>query len=167
MLEVRSELENQVAIFKNESGDIEVSVKLSDETVWLSLNQLTEVFGRDKSVISRHLSNIFKEGELEQESTVAKFATVQMEGVKTVTRQIEYYNLDAIISVGYRVNSKRGVEFRCWASGVLKEYLIKGYMETKAQRIFQLIMNKTMPLDQFGFYTEEMLYKDILDILQS
>ena len=76
MLEVRSELENQVAIFKNESGDIEVSVKLSDETVWLSLNQLTEVFGRDKSVISRHLSNIFKEGELEQESTVAKFATV-------------------------------------------------------------------------------------------
>ena len=127
MLEVRSELENQVAIFKNESGDIEVSVKLSDETVWLSLNQLTEVFGRDKSVISRHLSNIFKEEELEQESTVAKFATVQMEGVKTVTRQIEYYNLDAIISVGYRVNSKRGVEFRCWASGVLKEYLIKGY----------------------------------------
>jgi len=76
MLEARSELENQVAIFKNESGDIEVSVKLSDETVWLSLNQLAEVFGRDKSVISRHLSNIFKEDELEQESTVANFATV-------------------------------------------------------------------------------------------
>lgn len=99
MLEVRSELENQVAIFKNESGDIEVSVKLSDETVWLSLNQLTEVFGRDKSVISRHLSNIFKEGELEQESTVAKFATVQMEGVKTVTRQIEYYNSNGFPSL--------------------------------------------------------------------
>ncbi len=127
MVEVRSELENQVAIFKNESGDIEVSVKLSNETVWLSLNQLAEVFDRDKSVISRHLSNIFKEEELEQESTVANFATVQREGVKAVTRQIEYYNLDAIISVGYRVNSKRGVEFRRWASGVLKEYLIKGY----------------------------------------
>ncbi len=124
MVQLRSELENQVAIFKNDNGDIEVNVKLSDETVWLSLNQLVEVFGRDKSVISRHLSNIFKDGELQQESVVANFATTASDGK---IYQVDYYNLDAIISVGYRVNSKRGVEFRHWASGVLKEYLIKGY----------------------------------------
>jgi len=120
-------LENKIAIFKNESGEIEVDVKLERETLWLSLNQLTKLFDRDKSVISRHLNNIFKEQELNKETTVANFATVQTEGRRTLSRQIEYYNLDAIISVGYRVNSKRGVEFRKWANNVLKEYLIKGY----------------------------------------
>ena len=97
MKKINSDLENKIAIFRNELGDIEVNVVLSDETVWLSLNQLTEVFGRDKSVISRHLSNIFKEGELEHDATVANFATFKVEGEKSVNRQIEYYNLDAII----------------------------------------------------------------------
>jgi hypothetical protein len=101
MADLRNKLENQVEIFKNESGDIEVSVTLRDETVWLSLNQLAKVFDRDKSAISRHLSNIFREKELQQESVVAKFATTASDGK---VYQVDYYNLDAIVSVGYRVN---------------------------------------------------------------
>lgn len=108
-----------------EGGRIEV--KLENETVWLSLNQMAALFDRDKSVISRHLSNIFREGELDKVLTVAKNATVQNEGGRDISRDIEYYNLDAILSVGYRVNSIRGTQFRIWANGVLKEYLVKGY----------------------------------------
>ncbi len=122
-----TEKDNKIVIFKNEAGNIEIDVQLKDETVWLSLNQLVELFGRDKSVISRHLINILKEGELDPKETVAKLATVQTEGNKTVKRQIDYYNLDMIISVGYRVNSKSGIEFRKWANKILKNYLIKGY----------------------------------------
>jgi death-on-curing family protein len=118
---------DQVVIYKDKDGEVKVDVTLRDEMVWLSLNQLAELFGRDKSVISRHIKNIFKEQELSEISTVANFATVQIEGDKSVTRQLEYYNLDMIISVGYRVNSKKAVEFRKWASSVLKDYLIKGY----------------------------------------
>jgi death-on-curing family protein len=91
------------------------------------LNQITELFERDKSVISKHIKNIFADGELDSRSTVAKYATVQTEGNKRVTRQIEHYNLDAIISVGYRVNSKRGTLFRQWANSVLKSYMLDGY----------------------------------------
>lgn len=97
------------------------------ETCWLTLNQIAALFERDKSVISRHLSNIFKEGELNREATVAKNATVQNEGDRKVTREIEYYNLDVILSVGYRINSKRGTQFRQWATQRLKEYLVQGY----------------------------------------
>ena len=118
---------DKIAIFTSKEGSISVDAKLSEDTLWLSLNQLVELFGRDKSVISRHLKKIFIENELDEKSTVAKFATVQKEGNKLVTRDIDYYNLDVIISVGYRVNSKRGIEFRRWANEVLKDYLIKGY----------------------------------------
>ena len=118
---------DQIVIYKDKDGEFKVDVTVRDEMVWLSLNQLVELFGRDKSVISRHIKNIFKEQELSEVSTVANFATVQIEGDKSVTRQLEYYNLDMIISVGYRVNSKKAVEFRKWASGVLKDYLLKGY----------------------------------------
>ena len=116
-----------VLIFQTDNGEISVEVNFSGETAWLSLTQMAELFERDKSVISRHLKKIFEEGELEIASTVAKFATVQMEGGHSVERQIDYYNLDVIISVGYRVNSKRGTHFRRWASTILREYLIKGY----------------------------------------
>jgi DNA ligase (NAD+) len=119
--------EDEVVIYKDVDGKTKVDVKLHEETVWLSLNQLANLFERDKSVISRHIKNILTEEELEQTTTVAKFATVQIEGDKHVERQIDYYNLDMIISVGYRVNSKRAIEFRRWATGVLKEYLLKGY----------------------------------------
>ncbi|HJD55413.1 MAG TPA: virulence protein RhuM/Fic/DOC family protein [Rickettsia endosymbiont of Pyrocoelia pectoralis] len=121
------EIESQIVIYQDENGEVNVDVKVADETVWLSLNQIAELFARDKSVISRHLKNIFKESELEEKATVAFFATVQIEGEKSVERKIEYYNLDVIISVGYRVNSKRGIAFRKWATNLLKEYLIKGY----------------------------------------
>ena len=118
---------SQIEIYKIENGKTEISVNLDGDTVWLNLNQLTELFQRDKSVISRHINNIFKEEELDKTSTVAKFATVQIEGGRNTERQIEYFNLDVIISVGYRVKSKRGTDFRIWANKILKDYLIKGY----------------------------------------
>ena len=126
-MSINKAAESQLVIYQDENGKVNVEVKIVDETVWLSLNQIATLFARDKSVISRHLKNIFKEEELEEKATVAFFATVQIEGDKSIERQIEYYNLDAIISVGYRVNSKRGIAFRKWATNLLKEYLIKGY----------------------------------------
>ena len=114
--------------FENGGVELEVNVSPEEETVWLSLNEMCLLFERDKSVISRHIKNIFKEGELDEKQTVAKNATVQNEGNKTITRNIEYYNLDVIISVGYRVKSKNGVAFRKWANSVLKDYLLKGYV---------------------------------------
>ena len=117
-------MKNEIVIFKNQNVKLEVNMK--DETVWLSLDQMATLFDRDKSVISRHIKNAFEE-ELDRSSTVAKFATVQKEGAREITRNIDYYNLDVIISVGYRVKSKNGVAFRKWANRILKDYLIKGY----------------------------------------
>ena len=117
----------EIVIYKAKDGHIELDVSLTDETVWLSLNQMASLFVRDKSVISRHLGNIFKNNELDKDQTVANFATVQKEGKKEVEREIDYFNLDAIISVGYRVNSKEGIRFRQWATSVLKEHIIRGY----------------------------------------
>jgi DNA ligase (NAD+) len=121
------DMKSNIIIYENEEGNIAVEVSLIDETLWLSLNQIANLFGRDKSVISRHINNIYREKELYKNETVAYFATVQKEGKKQVTRDIEYYNLDAILSVGYRVNSKQGTHFRKWANSVLKEYLVKGF----------------------------------------
>ena len=114
-------------IYQTEDGLTKIDVQMENETVWLTLDQMAELFQRDKSTISRHIKNIFSEGELDEISTVAKNATVQVEGDRSVTRQIDYYNLDVIISVGYRVKSLRGTQFRRWALSVLKEYLIKGF----------------------------------------
>jgi hypothetical protein len=119
--------QSSIEIFKTEDGATEIKVVLEKDTVWLNLNQLSFLFDRDKSLISRHIGNIFKEQELESSSTVAKFATVQIEGERTVERTIEYFNLDIIISVGYRVNSKRGTQFRIWANKILKDYLVSGF----------------------------------------
>ena len=105
---------------------VRLEVKLENETVWLNRQQLAELFDRDVKTIGKHINNALKE-ELSDLSTVANFATVQKEGDRTVTRQIEYYNLDAILSVGYRVKSQRGIEFRRWSTSVLKDYLLKGY----------------------------------------
>lgn len=113
--------------FEQDGLTLDVNVSPSEDTVWLSLHELCLLFGRDKSVISRHIRNIFKDGELYSNQTVAKNATVQIEGSKPVKRVIDFYNLDVIISVGYRVKSKNGVIFRKWASNVLKEYLLRGY----------------------------------------
>lgn len=117
----------EVVLYKAKDGHITLDVNITDETVWLSLNQLAELFGRDKSVISRHLNNIFKINELDRNQTVAKNATVQLEGTKEVKREIEFFNLDVILSIGYRVNSKEAVFFRQWATKVLKDHLVQGY----------------------------------------
>lgn len=117
----------EVIIYQTPDGNTRLDVQLEDETVWLSLNQISTLFERDKYVISRHIRNIYREQELEEKATVAKNATVQNENDREVLRQIEYYNLDVIISVGYRVKSQRGTQFRIWANNILKEYLIKGY----------------------------------------
>lgn len=110
-----------------EGGEARVEVRVEHENVWLRLQQLADLFGRDKSVISRHLRNIFASGELDREATVAKNATVQREGEREVVRDIEHFNLDVIISVGYRVNSTRATRFRQWATRVLREHLTQGY----------------------------------------
>ena len=117
----------EIIIYQTEDGLAKLNVSLRSETVWLSLDQMAVLFGRDKSTISRHIRNVFAEGELSEMATVANFATVQMEGDREVSRDIAYYNLDVIISIGYRVKSQRGVQFRIWATKVLKEYLIKGF----------------------------------------
>ena len=113
--------------YQAEDGRIRLQVRLQQETVWLSLNQMAELFQRDKSVVSKHIKNVFEEGELKPEATVANSATVQAEGGRTVSREIEYYNLDVIISVGYRVKSQRGTQFRIWATQRLREYIVKGF----------------------------------------
>lgn len=116
-------MKNEIVLFENQKVKLEVNMK--DETVWLSLEQMAKLFDRDKSVISRHIKNSIKE-ELDS-SVVAKFATVQKEGNRKIIRSIEYYNLDMIISIGYRVKSPQGVTFRKWANKILKDYMIKGY----------------------------------------
>lgn len=114
----------EILIYKTEDGLTKIDVTLEDETVWLSLDQMAELFQRDKSTVSRHIKNIFKEGELVQSSVVANFATTAADGKRY---NVDYYNLDVIISVGYRVKSLRGTQFRIWATKRLKEYMIKGF----------------------------------------
>ena len=119
--------ENKIIIYQTEDGQTQIDVRLENDTVWLTQAQMVELFQTTKQNVSLHVSNVFKEGELEQESTVKEYLTVQQEGRRAVSRQVKYYNLDVIISVGYRVKSKRGTAFRIWARRVLKDYLIKGY----------------------------------------
>lgn len=117
----------QILLYQTPDGESKIEVRLENDNVWLSADQMAELFQRNKSTISRHIKNVFEEGELEEEATVAFFATVQNEGTRTVERNIAFYNLDMIISVGYRVHSYRGVQFRIWATKVLKEYIVKGF----------------------------------------
>src|SRR5262245_19683706 len=119
--------DSSLLLYQTEDGQTKIEVRLQDETVWLNQAQLCELFDKDKRTISEHIQNIFKEGELSPDSTVRKFRTVQTEGTREVTRQIDFYNLDVISSVGYRVSSHRGTQFRIWATQRLKEYLIKGF----------------------------------------
>ena len=118
---------SDIEIFTSKDGKTEIQVKLEGETVWLNQYQLEELFETDRTSITRHISNIYRSEELSKETTSAKIAQVQKEGAREITRQINFYNLDVIIAVGYRVNSKRGTEFRIWANKILKDYLIKGF----------------------------------------
>ena len=121
-------MKNEIVIFENQEVKLEVNMK--DETVWLSIDQMANLFGRDHTVITRHINNILKDHELDKNEVCAKFAHTTQHGAlphKTQTREVVYYNLDMIISVGYRVKSQNGVIFRKWANKVLKDYLLKGY----------------------------------------
>ena len=120
-------MDNNIVIFESEDKSVCISVQMTDDSVWLNRNQIAELFGRDVKTIGKHINNTLKEELSEDDSTVAKFATVQLEGDREVTRDIEYYNLDVIISVGYRVKSLRGTQFRQWATKRLNEYIRKGF----------------------------------------
>ncbi len=126
-------------IYKAPDGSTNLDVRLENETVWLDQYQMADLFSTDRTSISRHIRNMYKSEELEENSTCAKFAQVQKEGDREVSRTISYYNLDMIISVGYRVNSKRGIQFRTWANKTLKEYLVKGY-----------VVNENIKLQQYS-----------------
>lgn len=123
----------EVVIYKTPKRGVGLEVRLEGETVWLTLNQISELFNTDKSGISRHIKNIYKSKELSQKGTVAKIATVQKEGKRSVKRNVDFYNLDVILSVGYRVNSKQATQFRIWATKTLKQYLIQGYAINEKQ----------------------------------
>src|SRR5690554_6579537 len=144
-------MKNEIILYRPDELAEHIEVRIDEETVWLSLNQIAQLFDRDKSVISRHLRNIFKDGELVFEATVAKNATVQMEAGREVKREIEFYNLDAILSVGYRVNSKQGTQFRIWANKILKDYLLKGYaINNRMNRLednLETLKNKVSEID--------------------
>ncbi|WP_302292283.1 virulence protein RhuM/Fic/DOC family protein [Leyella stercorea] len=120
-------MNNSIEIYRSQDGSVQLNVKLENETVWLTQSQMAELFGVDRTSIVRHIRNIYKSEELEESSTCAKNAQVRIEGQRQIVREIPYYNLDMIISVGYRVNSKNATSFRRWATSVLKQYLIKGY----------------------------------------
>jgi prophage maintenance system killer protein len=126
-----------IEIFKSEDGKTHVQVVLENDTVWLNQYQLEELFQTDRTSVNRHILNVYKSGELNEDSTCAKIAQVQKEGDRIISRNINYYNLDIIIAVGYRVNSKRGTEFRIWANKILKDYLVKGYSLNEKKLIQQ------------------------------
>ena len=155
-----------IVIFKTEDGKISVDARFDSETVWLSLDQMAVLFERDKSTISRHIKNVFEEGELQPESTVAKFATVQMEGDRLVERQVDFYNLDVIISVGYRVKSQRGTQFRIWATKRLNEYIRKGFtldderLKSGVGRYFRELLQRVRDIRS----SERNLYQQVTDI---
>ena len=163
---------NDIVIFETEDNQVKLPVTIEDETVWLNRNQMSELFDRDVKTIGKHINNALKEELYVDNSTVAKFATVQIEGEREVERNIEYYSLDVIISVGYRVKSKRGVEFRRWANSVLKQYILKGYA-VNDNRIKQLgevirIMKRTEnELDSKQVLSVIEKYSNALDLLDS
>ena len=158
-------MKNEIIIFENQEVKIEVNMK--DETVWLSLEQMVELFGRDRTVITRHINNIFKNGELNKKEVCAKFAHTSQHGSfvdKTQTRELNYYNLDMIISVGYRVNSKQGIAFRKWATKVLKDYMIKGYVVNEKRLEY---LEKTVKLiDIAGRIDQKLKGTEAQDIIK-
>jgi len=168
--------EGEIILYQSDDST-QLEVRIENETVWLSINQMSDLFGRDKSVISRHIRNVFAEGELESSSVVAKNATTAIDGK---IYQVEFYNLDVIISVGYRVKSKRGTQFRIWANSILKEYLMKGYvLSSRIDRIekkifehdqkFDLLIKTTLPPNEGIFYDGQIFdaWKFAADLVKS
>lgn len=174
---------DEIIIYQSDDKSLHLEVRLEDETVWLNQNQMVELFQSTKQNISLHINNIFKEGELIQSATVKEYLTVQKEGLRTVKRKITVYNLDVIISVGYRVKSQRGTQFRIWANKILKDYLLKGYavnqrferiendMHTLKRKVdeFDLQIKTQLPPNE-GIYFEGQIYdayKFVSDLIKS
>ncbi len=126
-------VESNFIIYKNEDGNVNVDVILKDETIWITQKGMAELFSVNVPAVSKHLENIFADQELIKEATVSKMEIVRTEGSRTVKRNLEFYNLDAIIAVGYRVNSKKATQFRIWATNVLKDYMLKGFVIDKME----------------------------------
>lgn len=170
---MNSQAENsqgEVVLYRSSDGDIHLDVQLENESVWLSLSQMTKLFGRDKSVIFKHLKNIYTSKELIRKATIAKKAMVQKEGKRQVVREVEFFNLDAILSVGYRVNSKRGTQFRIWATRTLKDHLLRGYtlnerrLREKGVQIEQAVALLGKTLTNHALVTDEG--RAVLDVVQ-
>ena len=164
-----NEIDNKIVIYQTEDGRTQLDVKLENETVWLTQAQLVQLFGSSKANVSEHIKHIYEDGELDADSTVRKFRTVQTEGKRQVGRNVTYYNLDLIISLGYRVNTKRGIQFRQWATSVLRDYLIKGYAinqrirEENYRQMVQLVrsMARTVKLQDLS----KEVCNDLLDVV--
>jgi len=150
--------DNQISFYQSVDGSINIEVMFAEENVWLTQKKMAELFGVDRSVVTKHLQNIYEEGELDEESTCAKNAQVQTEGARDVKRSTKMYSLEAIIAVGYRVNSERGTEFRQWATGILKSYIHKGYA---------LDINRMKYGSRFSARYFDELYEEIKDIRTS
>jgi len=167
---MKDESRGEIVIYRTRGGKTALEVKLKKETVWLNLNQMADLFERDKSVISRHIRNIYQEGELKSTSTVAKFATVQKEGGRFIEREIDFYNLDVIISVGYRVKSQRGTQFRIWATQVLKDHILQGYSinekRLREQNARLIELQKTVSLLQRVMAGRELARDEATGLLQ-
>ena len=172
--------QGEIVIYKAfESAEFQIEVRVEDETVWLTQAQMVELFSSTKQNISLHISNVFKEGELNSTSTVKEYLTVQKEGNRQVQQNITMYNLDVIISVGYRVKSHRGTQFRIWANQILKDYLLKGYvLNQRIDRIenkllehdhkFDLLINTHLPPKQGIFFDGQIFdaYLFVTDIIK-
>ncbi|MBF1337190.1 MAG: virulence protein RhuM/Fic/DOC family protein [Leptotrichia sp.] len=157
-------MNNEVILYKDGELELPVEVAPDKETVWLKVEEMAKLFDRDRSVIQRHIRNIFKENELEESSTCAKFAQVQNEGDRSIERTFNYYNLDMIISVGYRVKSPRGIAFRKWATSILKEYIVQGYA-VNAKRLN--VLNKVVEI-QSNIIADvlELDSREVFDVIQ-
>jgi len=176
-------MKNEIIIYQPEETSVRIDVKIDNETVWLSRQQIATLFGRDVKTIGKHINNVFLENELEKTSTVAKFATVQNEGGRLVERHIEYYNLDVIISVGYRVKSNEGIQFRIWATQILRDYLLKGYalnqrmnrIEDNVQKLAEKVegidlqIQANLPPNQGIFFNGQVFdaYSFVSDLIRS
>lgn len=162
-----SENNSEIIIYQTDDGKIKIDVQIEDETVWLTQSKIAELFVVDRSVVTKHLQNIFREGELDKKSTSAKFAQVRNEGQRQITRDMELYNLDAIISVGYRVNSAQATQFRIWATQRLREYIIKGFTmnddllrKAGGGKYFDELIKRIRDIRS----SEKVFYRKILDI---
>lgn len=159
--------DSQIIIFNRDDGGIGINVRVEGDTVWLTQKAMAELFDVNTPAISKHLSNIFNEGELQREATVSKMEIVQTEGARQVARLVDFYNLDAIISVGYRINSAKATQFRIWATQILKEYLIKGFAmdDERLKNVgggsyFKELLDRIRDIRS----SEKVMYRQVLDL---